>query len=474
MQADSPNALFVGLPGKVLADRLSGTVDLVWIDIRGRRNEFFTTVTASDEIQLSLFETAPAPENQRREQSPTGNASDRNRTVLEQLCLDVLRLLRKTGCVFVVCDPTSSYGTRGILDSVCGADRFLREFIVPRHGATVGKSHDTLLVYSKSAETVLQTLLADVPSSRIKAIYRYSETETGRRYALGDCGYARAGHDSLRYDWRGISRTWRWPKDVMANLESTGRLVYTRSGLPRVKRYLDEVSKRPVGSIWNDLDSNHETALAERAILLGSKRGQTILDVSSVSGTLLATATKLQRPWIGVSPAHQDALSVRNDLREALGSAADSLYSFHGPQELRDVRELMRTAPSEFKAWALGIIGAVTPSKPRRSDLGIDGRLWIRSSPTPIPIVIKANLRANELRDVRALIRREKLRSLIVIATSIQRVPPTMNSAKVFVISVDRLVRSDRSRLLFEIEQAFKTRRRPLATTLPSLKQKRA
>jgi len=70
---------------------------------------------------------------------------------------------------------------------------------------------------------------------------------------LDNCLNPNPDRPNLTYEWQGLTRVWRWTKEKMQALENEGRLVYTKSGMPRYKRYLDEMAGTPLTSVWTDI-----------------------------------------------------------------------------------------------------------------------------------------------------------------------------------------------------------------------------
>lgn len=99
----------------------------------------------------------------------------------------------------------------------------------------------------------------------------------------------------------------------MQAYHDSGRLVYTKSGAPRFKRYLDEMPGTPVTSVWDDITfvnsqaeerqgypTQNPEALSERIIQASSNEGDLILDPFCGCGTAIAAAQKLKRRWFGI------------------------------------------------------------------------------------------------------------------------------------------------------------------------------
>lgn len=467
------NELHVGEPAAPLAGLSADSVQLVWLDVRG--GLLLREASPLGPTQLSLF---GSPE-------PLDSFTEVTAETFKRLVEQIHRLLRRTGHLFAFTDLATTHKARIVLDAVFGANRFVTEFVTARSSRDSDRpiSHDVIIVYAKSPEALLRTVLTDVPAHRLKSLYRYVEAGTGRLYALGDCVNPNLARTDLKYEWKGVVRVWRWPRSTMATLDASGKLVYTRGGLPRIKRYADEVSKRPLGSIWGDVNAdqptNSDAVLMKRIVELGSDNGDTILDAYATSGHLVAVAGESNRTWIAVAPTHRAASTVRNDLRNKLGRVADETYIFHGPQSVSDAHDMLRVAPLEFKFWVLGVLGAVWPVKLRHTDAGISGRLPVSYSSSPVPVIVKfADIDQRSIREFKEILRREKTTSLIVITRNDlsdlaepHRLPGVPN---IFFISVHQLLQSGRSRLLLELELAYGKRRPQKATSGSRARRKSA
>ncbi|HNL22956.1 MAG TPA: site-specific DNA-methyltransferase, partial [Rhodocyclaceae bacterium] len=138
--------------------------------------------------------------------------------------------------------------------------------------------------------------------------YRYKD-ERGV-FALGQT--KAPGNRGPRYEWRGITRNWRFTEENMRKLEAEGRIYYSASGVPWKKLYLDEMPGVVTGTIWTDINPIHAQdkqerldyptqkpeALLERIIKASSNEGDLVADFFCGSGTTAAVAEKLGRKWI--------------------------------------------------------------------------------------------------------------------------------------------------------------------------------
>ena len=125
---------------------------------------------------------------------------------------------------------------------------------------------------------------------------------------LGAAGLQGGGYD---YIWNGVRRVWRVPEQSMRRLDADGRIYYTKNGIPRIKRYLDESEGMPAQDLWLDLESirswhveqqgyatQKPESLVERIVLASTTANDLVADFFVGSGTTAAVAEKLGRKWI--------------------------------------------------------------------------------------------------------------------------------------------------------------------------------
>ena len=231
--------------------------------------------------------------------------------------IELHRVLKPTGSLYLHCDPTASHYLKIVLDSIFGADNFRNELIWKRTSGHsdargYGAVHDTLLYYTRSgAATWNETFQAYEPDY-VEQYYRYRDAD-GRRFMSADLTAAGLSGGGYEFEWKGVTRVWRAPRETLERLEGEGRIFITKNGIPRMKRYLDESKGLPVQEVWTDIEAmrswHHEklgyptqkpAALLERLIAASSNAGDLILDPFCGCGTALVAAQKLGRRWIGI------------------------------------------------------------------------------------------------------------------------------------------------------------------------------
>ena len=232
--------------------------------------------------------------------------------------LSVLReLLSEAGSIYLHIGPNVNHLVRSLLDDIFSHESFQREIIWQRvtarsHGNYYPATHDSILFYTKSDDPVWNQQYTPVRQELVASHYTYVEEKTGRRYTLDNCLNQNKDRPNLRYEFNGHTRTWRWTKERMNELLEAGRIIYTSSGMPRYKRYLDESKGVPLQSVWTEIrpvnsqateDTGYDTqkpeALLERIVASSSVPESIVLDCFCGSGTTLVVAEKLGRRWIG-------------------------------------------------------------------------------------------------------------------------------------------------------------------------------
>lgn len=321
--------------------------------------------------------------------------------------VELHRVLKPTGCLYLHCDPTASHYLKVVMDTIFGAENFTNEISWKR---TTTKSdfrqgalnwpriRDVLLHYRKdiSAGGVFHQPFAAYSDEYVASKYRNQDAD-GRRYMLDNLtapGAGSRGHP--QYEFLGVTRYWRYNKDKMQQLYEEGRVVQPSPGaVPRYKRYLDEVRGIAIGDTWDDIDAINSMAqerlgyptqkpqtLLERIIEASSNPGDIVLDPFCGCGTTIAASQKLGRYWIGVDITHLSILLLKNRLKDSFGLAAGTHYKVVGlPEDLGAAQQLAQDDRYQFQWWAMSLIpgcrpyGGVAGSKTGKkgADKGIDG-----------------------------------------------------------------------------------------------------
>lgn len=186
-------------------------------------------------------------------------------TMMTVRLIELHRVLKPTGSLFLHCDPTASHYLKMILDAIFGPTNFRNEIIWKRTEAKVlmtrrlPSNHDVIFAYGKTDQALWNEDALfqpyDVHDLDPKTSEKYSQRDTdGRLYQLTSLINPNPNRPNLTYEFLGITRVWRWSKERMQAAYDAGLVVQTAPGrVPSLKRYLDEQRGKPLGDVWTDI-----------------------------------------------------------------------------------------------------------------------------------------------------------------------------------------------------------------------------
>ena len=324
-------------------------------------------------------------------------------TMMAQRMVELHRVLKDTGSIYLHCDPTASHYLKLLMDSVFGAANFRNEITWKRYGAhndvgqgstRFGRVHDILLFYGKTQTPKWEQQFVPLDEDYVKSTYRYIDPETGRRFRttpLTGPGGAEKGNPV--YEWNGHTRAWRYNKDRMLELHEEGRIHYSRTGYPSQKTYLDDSRGVPIQDMWYDISSlsgSHKErlgyptqkpeALLERIVSASSNEGDVVLDPFCGCGTAIAAAERLNRRWIGIDVTHIAITLIRHRIQDTFKGELKPYEVLGQPQDVASAQALATDSEHsgryQFEWWALGLVDA-RPAQDRKkgADSGVDGHI---------------------------------------------------------------------------------------------------
>jgi site-specific DNA-methyltransferase (adenine-specific) len=354
------------------------------------------------------------------------------------------RVLKPSGTLYLHCDPTASRYLGVVLDTIFGVKNFKNEIIWQRINAKgnvqrkFGAVHDVILVYVKnSGKEIWNQVYRPLDPVYVEKMYAYTEEGTGRRYTSSDltASMQRASSGQI-YEWKGKrpppTRCWVYAKDKMEEFEKQGRIIYSKTGYPRFKRYLDENPGEKIPDVWTDINiaAGGETlgyptqkplVLLERIIQASSNEGDIVLDPFSGCGTAVVAAQKLNRQWTGIDITHLAVALLKYRLKDAFGILEGKDYQVLGePRDIASARQLAQDDRYQFQWWALSLVQAKPAGSPQGSkkgkkgkDRGIDGVITFiddpYSKPKQILVQVKSGkVKSGDIRDLIGTVEREK------------------------------------------------------------------
>jgi DNA modification methylase len=337
--------------------------------------------------------------------------------------LELHRVLKPTGSLYLHCDPTASHYLKVLIDGVFGPKRYANELSWRRSSAhsdakqgrqKYGNIRDVIFFYTKGETWTWNWLYTPYDMDYVKDFYRFSDDD-GRKYRIGDLTAAKPGGDTSYefrvkrgtggvweadlddnwtapqggWEYKGVPpyrrRFWAFSKANMREFALAGRLIFSSTGTPGYKRYLDEMPGVPLQNNWGDIKpvSGRESlgyptqkpvALLERIVSASSNEGDLVLDPFCGCGTTVHAAQKLNRRWIGIDITHLAIDLIENRLRKAFPGIQFKVFGV--PQDLGGARSLASRDKHEFQKWIVAKAGGKPYQSGKKGmDRGIDGYL---------------------------------------------------------------------------------------------------
>jgi DNA modification methylase len=365
--------------------------------------------------------------------------------------IELRRVLKPNGSLYLHCDPTASHYLKLLLDAVYGPGNFRNEIVWKRTSAhssakRYGPVHDTLLFYSKTDSYMWNPEYQSYDQSYLNEFYTHVDKD-GRRWRRSDLTGAGTRNGATGEPWRGLDvtakgRHWAYPPATLEKMDAAGKIHWPakQGGMPMLKRYADEQKGVPLQDIWTDLKPLHNLAaeregyptqkpeaLLERIIRASCPEGGTVLDPFCGCGTTVAAAQNLGRNWIGIDITYRAITIIRDRLSRTHGPAAE--YSVHGlPSALSEAKALATQDRHQFQWWALDFVG-VRQQQRKGADRGIDGRLFFHDEPGKgktkqiIFSVKSGHVGVKDIRELSDVVRREGAQIGVFLTLE----PPTRN-----------------------------------------------
>jgi len=318
--------------------------------------------------------------------------------------IELRRVLKSTGSIYLHCDPTASHYLKMLMDAVFGPKNFRNE-IVWR--------------YKKYQKAEMRYFTRN--SDRILFYVRTPEADKFFEPQFIQLGTPK----------KFLKRV--WDKD-------TGRIVNAKDAAGHVQ-YM-EVTKEKIDDVWNltylmpaarerlGYPTQKPEALLDRVIGASSSKGDTVLDPFCGCGTSIASAQRLGRHWIGIDITNLAIALIKHRLWTGFGEGIEKTYRVIGePVSIPDAQALADSDPYQFQWWALGLVGARPVEQKKGADKGIDGRLYFHDEPAgakaktkQVILSVKAgHTTVAHVRDLRGVLDREKAQIGVLLTME----PPT-------------------------------------------------
>jgi DNA modification methylase len=308
--------------------------------------------------------------------------------------IELHRVLKPTGSIYLHCDPTASHYLKVMMDAIFGPANFRSEITWQRTSThndakRWSPNADNILYYGKTNDVVWNPVYLPHSVEYVDDKYRHDDGD-GRRYRLDNITSPNP-RPNLTYEWKGHApppNGWRYSRETMERLDSEGRIWYpdSKSKRPQLKRYLDEQDGPVAGNVWTDIapinsraaerlgyPTQKPLALLERIIEASSNPGDLVLDPFCGCGTAVDAAQKLDRKWIGIDITYLAVDLIEKRLERTYGDDILDTYVLSGvPKDAGGAQRLFEANPFDFERWAVSLVDG-QPNEKQVGDKGRDG-----------------------------------------------------------------------------------------------------
>jgi len=302
--------------------------------------------------------------------------------------VELRRVLKPTGSIYLHCDPTANHYLKMLMDSVFGPENFRNEIIWYYYNKMhdsrkklFPKANDTILFYVKDVKSdFTYHQLKEMRDEPVKQLLR--KKVNGRMVNVKD----EDGHVLYRTkEDRTIDNVWRIPCLQPAAQERTG------------------------------YQTQKPEALLRRILEASSNEGDVVLDPFCGCGTTIAVAQEMNRRWIGIDITHLAITLIRYRLSTKFEGQVPHYRVIGEPTDLAGAKTLALEDRYQFQWWALGKVDArpTHSDEKKGSDKGVDGRLYyheIKGGPTKLIVfsVKSGHVQPHDVRDLIGVVDREK------------------------------------------------------------------
>ena len=348
--------------------------------------------------------------------------------------VELRRVLKPAGSIYLHCDPTASHYLKLLMDTILGKENFRNEIIWRRtdfHSSNTrfGRIHDVILFYSRTANYFFQKQVRPYHEKYVGKAFRFRDKRGAHRHGDLTAAEIRTGDSGSPwkdYDPTAAGRHWAIPAYLREDLERRGEsldglttqekldlafqhdLIYLpdkQGGQPAAKRYLADRHGAPIqdiwayqphteGQLWNSDEgidgdvkwvqtperlsypTQKPVGLLSRIIRASSNEGDVVLDPFCGCGTSVAAAENLERRWIGIDITHLAVALMKSRLRTAFDLHSGADYEVVGePADVGSARALAEQDRYQFQYWAMSLLEALPRKQDERrgADRGIDG-----------------------------------------------------------------------------------------------------
>jgi DNA modification methylase len=321
--------------------------------------------------------------------------------------IEMYRILKPTGSLYLHCDPTASHYLKTILDGIFGFDNFRNEIVWcyksrPQSKRYFGKKHDIILFYSKNDDYYFDWQAVARPLAETTVNKFRLTDESGRRYRL----HGRGIHGSPLQSSVDVDPKWEKTNPELVVRDYLDEKIGVAMEDWWVIDVLNQVSKERLG-----YPTQKPLVLLDRIIKASSKENDVVFDPFCGCGTTIEASIRNNRQWIGCDIAIHSIKLIQDTRIKKYSLEEDKDYTIEGiPQAPEQAQYLFEQDPFQFQHWAIEKTGGFCSNK-KTGDSGIDGRIYFEAGGTLRSMVLSVkggNIKPTDIRDLRGVLEREK------------------------------------------------------------------
>ena len=206
--------------------------------------------------------------------------------------LEMRRILKPTGSIYLHCDPTAGHYLKMLMDAVFGRINFRNEIVWCYTGPgspkmrQFNRKHDMILWYSMSKTWCFNADAVRIP--------HHGKTKENFKAGLTGSGFVADTYD--------LSAGGKVPETWWAQEKGNGLAIAAR----QKSQYVGYPTQKPL-------------ALLDRIILASSNPGDMVLDPFAGCATACVVAENRERQWVGIDLSPVAASLVVRRIKETLG-----------------------------------------------------------------------------------------------------------------------------------------------------------
>ena len=240
--------------------------------------------------------------------------------------IEMKRVLKPMGSIYLHCDPSANSYLRLLMDAVFGRQNFRNEIVWQRHTSLAKGSQHAPKTWGNTTDMIFFYAGSGASLSPYR---RMTDEEVIKQFPLvndkGERYYDDSSHiwrtpnmgarPNLCYEWRGFTNPhpsgWRLSKERLEEEYKKGNIIIKANGRLQRRKYQRDYKGKQAGNLWTDMhiyqkkertgwSTQKPLALYERIIKASSNEGDVVLDPFCGCATTCVAAEKLGRQWVGI------------------------------------------------------------------------------------------------------------------------------------------------------------------------------